>query len=301
MKHLFLPLTVIIFALVFGSTGCTSQPLQPSPTKTPKPVEATESASETVQKMIERMNAGDIEGSLAYFADDAMVYIVGLPPTGMEVYNGKEQIRALWQDSVDNHFQWDTEISSVEGNIVYVQAKTWHDFTRQLEVAPLEYVDVYDVQDEKITTYGSTIKTDALARFKPAFAKVVPPEDPISSTEQPVSEIGVTIAGGTCTIDNPAPLQAGEIKVNLNIKDQNKVAYALTMFNLNQEKDILDLMSTTAGMPPSWADMLFLEELVPGKNATYTFNVEKGPLYMICWSKYPELPIGNAGPIEVKD
>ncbi|MFZ5818814.1 MAG: nuclear transport factor 2 family protein [Chloroflexota bacterium] len=301
MKSLFSPFTAILVALILGITGCTSQPAQSPSTQTPAPEVTTESASETVQKMIERMNAGDVEGSLAYFADDATAYIVGLPPTGMEVYVGKDQIRTLWQDSVANHFQWETEIASVEGNIVYVQARTWHDFTRQLEVAPLEYIDVYNVQDGKITTYGTTITADALARFKPAFAAVVPPEEPAApSTEKPVSEMTVTVADGTCAIDQPAPLQAGEITVTFNIKDQNKVAYALTMFNLNQDKDILDLMASTTGMPPSWADMLLMEELGPGKSATYTFTVDKGPVYVVCWSKYPELPIGNAGPIEVK-
>jgi len=305
MKPLFSTFTVILLVIVLGISGCASQVTQPPPTLTPAPPapEATnDSISETVQKMVERMNAGDIEGSLAYFADDANAYIIGLPPTGMEVYAGKEQIRALWQDSVDNHFQWETEITSVEGNIVFVQAKTWHDFTRQLEVAPLEYIDVYDIKDGKITTYGTTITADALARFKPAFAEVMPPEEPAApSTEQAVSEMTVTIAGGTCVIDHPAPLQAGEITVTLNIKDQNKVAFALTMFSLNQDKDILDLMASTAGIPPSWADILLMEELEPGKSANYTFKVERGPVYLICWSKYPELPIGNAGPIEVKE
>jgi len=303
MKNKFHPLTMILMIALLGiiCSSCASQQAQPSPTETLIPEETTESVSVTVQRMIERMNAGDVEGSLAYFADDATAYIIGLPLTGMEVYAGKEQIRALWQDSVDNHFQWETEITSVEGNIVFVRAKTWHDFTRQLEVAPLEYIDVYEVKDGKITTYGTTITADALARFKPAFAEAMPPEDPVApSTEQPVSEMTVTIAGGTCAIDNPAPLQAGEIKVTLNIKDQNKGLYALTMFSLSDGKDILDLMASTTGMPPSWAEILLLEELEPGKSATYTFNIEKTPVYMICWSKPPDIPIGNAGPIEVK-
>ncbi len=301
MKPLFSPFIVILVVLILGITGCASQPSQSPPTQTPMPEVTTESASDTVQKMVERMNAGDVEGSLAYFADDATAYIIGLPPTGMEVYAGKEQIRALWQDSVDNHFQWETEIASIEGNIVFVQAKTWHDFTRQLEVAPLEYIDVYEVIDGKITTYGTIITADALAKFMPAFAEVIQLEEPMPSTEQPVSEMTVTIAGGTCTIDNPAPLQAGEIKVTLNIKDQNKELYALTFFNLKDDKDILDLMASTSGTPPSWADMLLMEELEPGKSATYTFTAEKSPVYMICWSQPPALPIGNAGPIEVKE
>lgn len=301
MKTKLSPIIIMFILIALCTAGCSSQVNQPTPTQTPLPEVTTESASAIIQDMVERMNVGDLDGSLAYFADDAMVYIVGLPPTGMEVYAGKEQIHALWKDSIDNHFQWEFEITSVEGNVVSVKAKTWHDFTRQLGVAPLEYNDVYEVKDGKIITYGTTITADALAKFKPAFAEVMPPEDAAApSTEQPVSEMAVTIAGGTCIIDHPAPLQAGEIKVTLNIKDQNKELYALTIFNLYEDKDILDLMASTVGMQPPWAGMLLFEELEPGKSKTYTFTVEKGPVYLICWSKYPELPIGNAGPIEVK-
>lgn len=292
----------LLIILAASIVGCGGQAVPPAPAPTDSSESKTKIASEVVQEMVARMNAGDVEGSLAYFADDAVAYIIGLPPTGMEIYAGKEQIRALWQDSVDNHFQWETEITSTNGDIVMVQAKTWHDFTRQLEVAPLEYSDVYAVKDGKITTYGTTITAGALAKFKPAFAEIMPPEDPAApSTEQPVSDMAVTIAGGTCSIEHPAPLQAGKIKVTLNIKDQNKDRYALTLFNLEEGKDFLDLMASTVGMPPSWADILLMEELEPGKSATYTFTVEKGPVYMICWSKPPDLPIGNAGPIEVKE
>lgn len=41
------------------------------------------------------------------------------------------------------------------------------------------------------------------------------------------------------------------VEMALNIKDQNKELYALTMFNLNSDKDILDLMASTVEMPPS--------------------------------------------------
>lgn len=250
--------------------------------------------------MISFMNSGDIEKSLDYFADDAVVYIVGLPPTGMEIYAGKDQIRTLWQESVDNHFQWETEITRVDGNLVYVLARTWHDFTRQLKVAPLEYNDVYEVKEGKITTYGTIITADSLARFKPAFAEIMPPEDPIPSTEEPVSEMLVTIADGTCSLDQSSSLKAGEIQVTWKIDDENKEGYALTLFNLNGDKDLLDLMASTAGNPPSWANILFLQELGPGESQTHTFKVENGPVYLICWSKPPDLPIGNVGPIEVK-
>lgn len=257
--------------------------------------------TEVVLSMIERLNAGDVEGSLAYFADDAVAYLMGFPPTGIEVYPGKETIRQLWEDSASNHFEWQVDVQSVAGDMVNIRAKTWHDFTRQLGIAPLEYIDVYEIQDGKIVTYGSWLTDESLARFRPAFAEAVPPEPTATPSEEPaVSEMTVTIAGGTCTSDSAGPLQAGEVTVHLNVEDQANSLYALTLFNLDPGKDVLDLMISTAGMPPSWLDILLMEELGPGKNATYTFTVEQGPVYMICWSKPPDLPIGNAGPFEVK-
>jgi hypothetical protein len=318
---------MIILVSMAGVAGCAApatlppatqaQPTQP-PTQTIKEqpastrIPATQSPvgeatpqdqhnPEIVLNMVERLNAGDVEGSLAYFADEAMGYIVGLPPTGMEVYGGKEQIRSLWEDSVANHFIWEVKITSAYGDLVNVRAKTWHDFTRQLEVAPLEYLDVYEVKDGKIVTYYSTITEEALGRFKPAFAEVVPPEPtPAPSSDPPVSEMAVTIADGTCITRNPITLKTGEVTVTLNVEDQDHSLYALTLFNLDPGKDILDLMATTSGAgPPGWANMLLIKELGPGKGETYTFSPEKGPIYLICWSQPPGLPIGNAGPIAV--
>jgi len=302
VKTLLSRITVPLVILAMVTTGCSGQTIQPTvvPTSPPATEQVQQTSSEIIDEMVARMNAGDVESSLAYFADEATAYIIGLPPNGMEVYAGKDQIRTLWQDSVANHFQWETEITSVEGNLVLVSAKTWHDFTRQLGVAPLEYNDVYEIKNGKIATYGTTITGDALARFMPAFEEAVPLEPAALSTKQPASEMMVVIESGTCTLMNPAPLQAGDVKVTLDIKDQNKDLYALTLFNLDENKDILDLMASTTGMPPSWANILLMEEQKPGTMQAYTFKAEQGPVYVICWSQPPDLPIGNAGPIEVR-
>ncbi len=275
---------------------------QAPPTQPPVSQETPQSEpnADVVLNMAERLNAGDLEGSLAYFADDAIVYLMGFPPTGIEMYKGREQIRSLWQDSADNHFEWKVEIDSTNGDIVNVQSKTWHDFTRQLEIAPLEYRDVYQVIDGKIKTYGSWLTDESLARFKPAFAAAVPPEPtatPFSGV--PGSELTVTIAGGACTTESPLALKAGDVKVKFNVQDQDKSKYALTLFTLDADKDLLDLMVATYGQPPSWGDMLLYEELDPGESKTYPLELKNGPLYLICWSKPPDLPIGNSGPIPV--
>ncbi len=304
MKPLFSPFTAILLAVVLGIAGCTSQPTQPPSTVTPAPSvpkAVTESASTTVLEMVERLNAGDVEGSLTYFTDDAMVYLYGFPPTGFEFYKGKDQIRTLWQDMVNNHFQWEVKVTSARGDLVNIQAKTWHDFTRQIGVAPLEYHDIYQVIDGKITSYGSWLTEDSLARFRPAFAAAVPPEPTATPVSNPgVSEMTVTIAGGVCTTDNPVALKAGEVTVNVNVEDQDKPNYAVGLFNLDPGKDLLDLTVALYGIPPSWSDFLLEVYPSPGQSATYTFTLENGPVYMICLSKPPDIIIGNAGPIEVK-
>jgi ketosteroid isomerase-like protein len=315
-----LTLLIIVLLVLSGAAGCATSATQQAATATtvpstqppasqepptgqsPKSQETPQSALNTdvVLNMIAGLNSGDAEGSLAYFADDAMVYMMGFPPAGIEIYKGKAQIRSVWQDSVENHFKWEVKVISAAGDLVKIQAKTWHDFTRQLQVAPLEYTDVYQVVDGKIKTYGSWLTEESLARFKPAFNEVMPPEPtatPFSGS--PVSEMTVTTADGTCTTDSPGALKAGDVKVNWNVQDQDKSKYALTLFTLDSDKDILDLMVATYGLPPAWGDMVLPAELGPGESDTYTFKLEKGPLYVICWSQPPDLPIGNSGPIPV--
>lgn len=311
MKTRLNQLTVILLVLVLGVAGCVAPATQPPPTQTPvpeapatqpPPTEATApEPAATVLGMVERLNAGDVEGSLAYFTDDAMLYIVGLPPTGIEFYRGKEQVRSFWEDNVSNHFQWEVEISSVAGDVVTARVKTWHDFTRELGVAPLEWLDVYEVKDGKIATYAGTITEEALARLKPALAEVMPPEPPVApSSETPVSEMTVVITEGTCSTNVPLVLQTGEIQVTLDVQDQDNELYALTFFTLDPDKDNLDLMAATAGEgPPAWANMILYEELGAGKSATYLMTVEEGPVYGVCWSQPPDLPIGALGPFSV--
>lgn len=273
----------------------------PAPTQPAASQANSKTNSEIVLDMVERLNAGDVDGSLAYFSDDALSYFIGMPPTGIEFYRGGEALRPTWEYCVSDHFEWQLEITRVENDLVFAKAKTWLDFTKQLGVAPNEFDEVYQVQDGKIMTYGSTMTKEALARFKPAFYEVMPPEPTaVPESYTPASEITVTIADGTCATGSLAALKAGDVTVRLNVEDQEKSLYALSLFTLEAGKDMLDLMSSTAGLgPPSWADTLFLKELGPGESESYTVTLEESPVYLICWSQPPALPIGNAGPILV--
>jgi len=250
--------------------------------------------------MVARLNADDVDGSLAYFAEDAVSYFMGMPPTGMEFYRGGEALRPMWEFCVSDNFEWKVDITRVDRNIVYANAQTWLDFTRQLGVAPNDFIDIYEIQDGKIVTYGSMMTEEALVDFKPALNAVMPPEPTPVPEGAPISEMTVTIDGGTCTTDNPVALKAGDVKVNVNVAEQEQEKYAVALFTLDEGKDMLDLMASTAlDYPPVWTHTLLLRELDAGEQASYTTTLEEGLVYLVCFSQPPALAIGNAGPLVV--
>ena len=111
----------------------------------------------------------------------------------------------------------------------------------------------------------------------------------------------VTLSDGTCSYHGPLILKAGEIKVTWEVKEQDQKTYGLTLFTLNADKDLVDLMAATArSAPPEWVNMILYQEQSPQTSQTYNLTVDKGPIYVVCWSKPPDMPIGNLGAFEVK-
>jgi hypothetical protein len=297
---------IVIFVIVLVAVaGCTSQAVQPNPTEEPPapPTATSVPVSAAVVGFAERLNAGDLEGALAYFDDSAMFYVLGLPPTGTEILTGKEQIRTMLEENIASHFKMEVEVLSVVGDVVNARTTTWHDFTRELGVAPLEATEVYVIEDGKIATEAWHVSEESLAKLKTALAEAMPAEpEPAPAVDAPVSEMTVTFADGTCTYDDSLALQAGQITVTMDVQDRDKEKYAFTAFNLAPDKDFADLMASTiqAG-PPSWADLLSLHEALPGENSQFNITIEKGPVYLVCWSKPPDLAIGSIGPFAVAE
>ena len=120
--------------------------------------------------MADALNAGDVEATMALFADDAIVKILFgkvLPP---ESYIGSEQVRFLMEDLVAMNFKIQIEILQVLGDIAVTRSKTWHDATIQLGIAPLEMVEIYPIQDGKIKGFISIATDETVAKIKAALA-----------------------------------------------------------------------------------------------------------------------------------
>lgn len=305
-------LAVITALLMVALAGCAppaavpAAALPPAATlPSPAPTQPPPSPSAVVMDAAERLNAGDIEGGMAYWADDANWYIFGLPPDGSELIAGKENIRAELANEIAGHLRWEIAIETVVGNVVTSRDMTWLDITRQLGVAPLEATGQYLVEDGKIASYAWTIDPESLAKLKVAFAAAAPagaeaaPETG-ARAGAPVSELSVTIAGGTCSIAAPVVLKAGKVRLTVDVQDQNRHGYAVVFLALDPGKDFMDLMAASTGAPPPWAHALYYEEVAAGTSKTYLFDADTGPLYGICFSKPPDHPIGNLGPLEVR-
>jgi ketosteroid isomerase-like protein len=115
------------------------------------------------------LNVGDAEGALAYWADDATVKLVGVPPDVQDSYRGREQVCGWFKDLIAQHFQIQVKVIKVQGNAVTTRTQTWDDTTRQLGIAPLVAIEVYVVNDEKIACLTSTISPKSRLRFQSAL------------------------------------------------------------------------------------------------------------------------------------
>jgi hypothetical protein len=259
--------------------------------------------------MVALVNAGNFTEASEYFSDDAMIYFVGMPPTGMEIYRGKAQFRTFLEECCTaQNFEWEIDIKRIKNGVVYVDAKTWMDFTRELGVAPNSFHEIFVVEDGKITLYYSHMTEITLANFKPVLLEAIPElaevmQPAFEPNEIPVNEINVTIANNTCSYEGPMTLKAGAVTVKVDVQDERFDKYAVVFATLSKGKDLVDYMAAIYAAPPSWVNAVFFKELNPGESQTYTgFNVSEGLglLYMVCLAKYPDILIGNAGPFVVR-
>jgi ketosteroid isomerase-like protein len=137
--------------------------LEPSPNAT--------SSWQVLKDSLKKFAAGDLEGSLAHWADDAVVKLIGVLPGEPDTYQGKEQLRAWLKDLSAIHFEIQEELIEVEGDMLTVGALNWSDQTRQLGVAPLEGTEVYVVKNDKITSMTWTITSESQTKLQAALSR----------------------------------------------------------------------------------------------------------------------------------
>jgi ketosteroid isomerase-like protein len=110
------------------------------------------------------MNAGDVEGALAYYADDAVVNIVPFA-----THTGKEEIRAYFEGNAALNATLEYENLQVERDTVTVTVWFTDDDLRAIGLN-LEGIEEVTVQDGKIVTETWTATDETMAALEAAMA-----------------------------------------------------------------------------------------------------------------------------------
>jgi hypothetical protein len=323
-------LMIVFFVLVIGLSSCatplpsTQTATLPQPTNTPTPLPPTQtptlppvcqslesketpselSGKEVVSEMIEKLHVGDVTGAMSYFADDARVYIIGVPPVGFEEIRGKEAICRLWVDYVSDNLEWEITIlsayNSPNGVFITSKSKIWLDFYRQVGAAPNEFFDNIVVKDGKIIEYSSILKEESLAKLRSVFTDVFPSPEPATDTSSviPGSEFSIIFSDFACTYEGPAAWKSGTLNINGEVKDDQ--VYALVFVHVDEGKDFFDLAVASGGHVPYWAKYT-LFDFGPAESNTVQHAVGGNLMYLMCFAeKMTTTPIGLFGPFEIR-
>lgn len=120
--------------------------------------------------MEDALNAGDVEATMALFTDDAIIKVLygdARPPSS---HIGREQVRFFVEKLAAMNFKIQVEILQVLGDIAITRTKTWMDPTIKLGIAPLDYVEIYSIQDGKIKGFVDIATDETAAKIKAALA-----------------------------------------------------------------------------------------------------------------------------------
>ena len=153
-KKMFIVLLAIVIIFALTSSLC-AQETDPA---------------EVVTAMADALNAGDVEATMVLFTDDAIIKVLygdARPPSS---HVGREQVRAFMEKIVAGNFKIQIEILQVLGDIAITRTKTWMDKTIQLGIAPMDYIEIYPIQDGKIKGFVDIATDETVAKLKAALA-----------------------------------------------------------------------------------------------------------------------------------
>ena len=128
-----------------------------------------------VNALNQASNGDDVERALAFFAADA---VVTTPPTpsGQTIWTGTQQVRALLQWQVDEHFHAAARNIHVTGNTVTWDSTVALDIFRRMGLDGVELAVEAVVQDGKITSFTATLSPESQRKVEAAMMQAGAPQ-----------------------------------------------------------------------------------------------------------------------------
>jgi hypothetical protein len=121
--------------------------------------------------LADSLNAGDVDTAMTLFAPDAVLNIVPPLPGFPGTYTGSNEIRGWLEILVGMNLKIEgVEILQVEGDKVKIKVKITSHLTRGLNIAFLELIEEYTIQDGKIKGYTISITKDSGEKLQTAMA-----------------------------------------------------------------------------------------------------------------------------------
>jgi hypothetical protein len=128
-----------------------------------------------LQKVVDAVNAGNVDAAMVRFADTAFVNLIPpLPPGSPVTISGSKDIRKWIEGLIAIHFKIKVEILAVHGNIVITNTSSWHDLATSLGVAPFVANEIYVIQNGKIMGFTWVMSDDSLKKLTAALAVPLP-------------------------------------------------------------------------------------------------------------------------------
>ena len=121
-------------------------------------------------QLVDAVNAQDLEGALALFADDAVVTSVSPEP-----FSGKAEIQGWLEEMFADNFHLEAEIVEVNDNVVMERDTMTMDSMKFLGIETLTGTSEVTVEDGKIKTINISFSDETLADLQ--AAPFVAPED----------------------------------------------------------------------------------------------------------------------------
>ncbi|MEZ4865265.1 MAG: nuclear transport factor 2 family protein [Caldilineaceae bacterium] len=124
-----------------------------------------------VRAIFVALNSGDVDGALAYVADDAVLTFSPPPPGVNPSLVGKAEIRTWWETFVGWHPETEIIDLTVKGNMVMMTSYVSEDGFRALGVAPMRSELVAIVQEGLLRAYTVTFSKESQAKLAAALDK----------------------------------------------------------------------------------------------------------------------------------
>lgn len=114
------------------------------------------------------LNAGDAEGNMAFYADNAVSISLPPPPGSTGVVVGYEDMLAATKAFVSRHLQIEFTDFRANGDSAAFTALVTEDVFTDLGVAPMEFTGTATVQDGLIVMESWVMREESFARFMAA-------------------------------------------------------------------------------------------------------------------------------------